>query len=348
MTIDKSIVIKNIFYMLTYAFNELSHSNYEKVAVEEFDMIHDLYAEILNLGISSVLKHGLHREYVSYKESVSTLRGRLNINESIQNKVNCKQQLVCEYDDLSEDNLFNQILKTTATILIKHSSVKADKKARLKNLLLFFNKVGMVDPKNIKWTTLRFDRNCKTYQMLLYICYFILDGLLMTTESGSYQMKTFSDNHMCRLYEKFILEYYKKHHPELNPRAAQIDWNIEKESSTNNILPILKTDIFLEKDDRFMIIDAKYYGKTMQQNFSKQTIHSNNLNQIFTYVMNKDTNHTGKVDGMLLYAKTEDDIVPDGQMTYRDGNVIYFKTLDLNQTFNGIKNQLEKYIISLI
>ena len=51
----------------------------------------------------------------------------------------------------------------------------------------------------------------------------------MTTEEGKFKMHGFSDDHMCRLIEKFVLEYYKKHHPELKPCAAQIDWNIEKE-----------------------------------------------------------------------------------------------------------------------
>ena len=30
MIIDKNIPIKNIFYMLTYAFKELKHNNYEQ------------------------------------------------------------------------------------------------------------------------------------------------------------------------------------------------------------------------------------------------------------------------------------------------------------------------------
>lgn len=76
--------------------------------------------------------------------------------------------------------------------------------------------------------------------------------------------------------------------------------------------------------------------------FDKKTIHSGNLYQIHTYVMNKDKNHKGKVDGMLLYAKTDEDITPDGQMKLGDGNIIYFRTLDpmcpLNESRNNWKN----------
>lgn len=39
MTIDKGIFIRNIYYMLTYAFQELKQNNYEEIAGEEFDEI---------------------------------------------------------------------------------------------------------------------------------------------------------------------------------------------------------------------------------------------------------------------------------------------------------------------
>ena len=37
MTKDKSILIKNIYYMLSYAFQVLKQSNYDDVASEKFD-----------------------------------------------------------------------------------------------------------------------------------------------------------------------------------------------------------------------------------------------------------------------------------------------------------------------
>ena len=50
------------------------------------------------------------------------------------------------------------------------------------------------------------------------------------------------------------------------------------------------------------------------------------------------------MDGMLLYAKTQEDIVPDDKMQLKDGNTIYFRTLDLNQEFAGICKRLENLI----
>lgn len=44
---DKSIFIKNIYYMLSYAFTTLNQGGYEDVATEEFENMHNLFAAIL-------------------------------------------------------------------------------------------------------------------------------------------------------------------------------------------------------------------------------------------------------------------------------------------------------------
>ena len=345
MTEDKGILIRNIYYMLAYAFQELRQNNYAEIEGEKFDDIYDLFAEILARGISYQLKQGLYREYVSKNESMQTVRGKIDINGTIANRMRNNHQIACNYDELSENNIYNQILVTTATKLIRHSDVKKEKKAKLKQLMLFFQNVQSVDVHTIRWNALRFDRNNRNYRMLLYLCYFIVCEWLMTTEDGKYKMHDFSDDHMCRLFEKFVLEYYKKHHPELKPCAAKIEWNIDIESSTTNILPIMQTDILLSMGERTMIIDTKYYNKFLQKQYDKSTIHSGNLYQIHTYVTEYDDGHTGKVDGMLLYAKTQEEITPDGQMKHRDGNTIFFRTLDLNTDFETIKGRLDSFVM---
>lgn len=179
--------------------------------------------------------------------------------------------------------------------------------------------------------------------MLMNICYFVLDGMIQTTEKGSYQMAAFSDDHMARLYEKFVLEYYKRHHSYLSEaRAAQVKWNLDADTDESMIrfLPVMQTDIFLRLKEQILIIDTKYYGKTMQVQFDKATLHSGNVYQIFTYVKNQDTAGSGNVSGLLLYAKPEEAITPDCSFVM-GGNKISVKTLDLNTEFRLIAAQLD-------
>ena len=135
--------------MLTYAFQELRKNNYDNISEEDFEYIQDLFAEILYRGISYQLKQGLYREYIQRKETLSVLRGKLDLNETIKNRVRRRQMLSCEFDELSEDNIFNQILKTTAGILIREKSVSPKGKNQLKSLMPFFDGVSTIDPFNI-------------------------------------------------------------------------------------------------------------------------------------------------------------------------------------------------------
>ena len=67
------------------------------------------------------------------------------------------------------------------------------------------------------------------------------------------------------------------------------------------------------------------------------------LYQIFTYVKNKEVEVDNEVSGMLLYARTRDNIQPD-HYYMMSGNKISVKTLDLNQDFEKIKKQLDSIV----
>ena len=45
------IKIKNIYYMLSYAFQTLNDKGYNKVATEEFENTAELFSEILIIGV---------------------------------------------------------------------------------------------------------------------------------------------------------------------------------------------------------------------------------------------------------------------------------------------------------
>lgn len=345
MAETSNIVIKNVYYMLTYAFQTLNFKQYEDLSKETFDNIHSMFSSILAKGISSQLKQGLYKEYIDKQEDLSTLRGKINLQGSMRNMLNQKNQLTCEYDELSENNLMNQVLKSVSLLLIQNKEVKREYRDALRKEMLFFSDVDIVSLLNVKWSSFRFQRNNQNYRMLISVCQLIVEGMLLTNSKGEYHLASFIDEQrMCHLYEKFILEYYKKHHLELHASARSIDWQLDDNCRT--MLPSMLSDIYLQDDKKVLIIDAKYYGHNTQVQYDKHTIHSNNLYQIFTYVKNEDTRLKDMdftVSGMLLYAKTIEQIQPN-TVFQMSGNQISVKTLDLNVEFDEIKMQLEKIV----
>lgn len=332
--------------MLSYAFATLSQGGYEEIAAEEFENMHNLFSAILAKGIGRQLKQGLYREYQNRKEDMTVAKGKIDMPGTIQNLLAKKRVLTCEYDELSENNLLNQILKTTVLLLLRHARVAEQYKSDLKKEMLFFSNVDELDPSAIRWSAIRFQRNNSTYRMLISLCQLILEGMLLTTDSGGYKLASFIDEQrMSRLYEKFIFEYYVQECPQVTVTASQIPWVLDDDIST--LLPVMQSDIMLTKGNTVLIIDAKYYTHTTQTQYETHTLHSGNLYQIFTYVKNKEAEFVEKphsVSGMLLYAATDEAIQPN--LSYQmSGNRISVRTLDLNQEFSKIAAQLNAIVL---
>ena len=330
------IPIKNLYYMLSYAFQLLNEQGYKNLATEDFKNAGDLCAAILIRGISYQLKRGLGREYISETDTISAIRGKIEITESIKNQSMIRSQMVCTYDEFSVDSPLNRIIKSTVMLLLK-ADITTQRKKDLRKLMVYFADVSLVDVHSINWAV-NYNRNNQTYRLLITICHLVVKGLLQTKSDGSVKMMDFIDEQrMCRLYEKFILEYYRKHYyPQIKASASQIDWALDDGLGT--MLPTMQSDIMLSCKDKTLIIDAKYYAHTTQVQYDVHTLHSNNLYQIFTYVKNKATKG-GEVSGMLLYAKTDEEIYPNNEYLM-SGNKITVRTLDLNCDFEQIAAQL--------
>ena len=325
--------------MLSYAFQILNENGYSDIATENFNNAAELFAAILSKGISVQLKRGLNKDYIEISEPLSVIKGKIDVSDSIKTRSIMQSRLVCSYDEFSENSYFNRILKTTVFLLLKTDISKARKK-ELKNLMMFFSNVDLLDIHTIDWR-IRYNKNNRSYHLLLSICNLVIKGLLQTQADGTTKLMTFLDEQRgCRLYEKFILEYYRKHFPMLSVNPEQIAWQLDDEE--HDLLPIMQSDIMLRDKGHVLIIDAKYYLHNTQEQYGAHTIHSTNLYQIFTYVKNKeyelrDKEH--KVSGMLLYAKTDESVQPDNSYIM-SGNRISVKTLDLNLPFEEISLQL--------
>lgn len=334
------IRIQNIYYMLAYAFQVLNEQGYKNIATEDFENTAELCAAILARGISTQIKRGLGKEYIPRTESLSSLRGKIDITESIKTQALQRKQLVCSYDEFSVNSYMNRIIKSTVLLLLRADITKARKK-ELGKLLVFFDDVDVIDLYSVNWNV-QYNRNNQTYRMLISICYLVVKGLLQTQSDGTTKLMDFLDEQrMHRLYEKFVLEYYRREYPQITANASQIHWQLDDDMSA--MLPVMQTDIMLTHGEKTLIIDAKYYAHSTQMQYDKHTLHSGNMYQIFTYVKNKEVELADKpheVSGMLLYAKTDEDIYPENE--YRmSGNKIEVRTLNLDGDFDSIKSQLD-------
>jgi len=334
------IPVKNIYYMLSYAFKILNEGCYKSVATESFENASDLFAAILIKGISSLLSRGLSRSYIGVHDSILSVKGKINLSSTIKENALIKRKVVCEFDDFSSNEYRNKILKSTMILLLK-ADVSVERKKKLRKLLCFFREIDEIDVYKIKWN-FKYNRNDLHYRMLLGICQLVVKGLLQTQSEGGVKLRDYLDElRMNRLYEKFVLEFYRKEYPGLSVSASEIQWALD--DGFDDRLPTMKTDIMLQLDESVLIIDTKWYSSVTQSKFDSHTWHSANMYQIFTYAKNKETEFHGrphKVSGMLLYAQTDEEIQPNHDYMM-SGNKISVKSLDLNADFSRIKASLD-------
>ena len=329
--------------MLLYAFQVLNEQGYKNIATEQFNNTAELMAAILAKGITVQIKRGLGKEYIPQTEALSALRGKIDIAESIKTQTMLKKQMICSYDEFSVNGIMNRIIKSTVELLLR-SDISKSRKKELRKLMVYFGEVEPIDLYTVNWN-IQYNRNNQTYRMLISVCYLVVKGLLQTNSDGSTRlMDLIDEQHMCDLYEKFILEYYRKEYPEITANASQIPWQLD--DGVGAMLPKMQTDVMLTYKEKVLIIDAKYYTHTTQLRYDTHKLHSGNLYQIFTYVKNKEIQLAAvphEVSGMLLYAKTDEIIVPDNSY-YMSGNKVIVRTLDLNLDFAGIATQLNHIV----
>lgn len=324
----------------------LREDSYKNVGTEQFEHSADLCAAILIRGLALQVKQGLHREYVSYTEPLSTIRGQIEMTESmVSSRLNKK--LICTFDEFSEDNIFNQIIKATAELLIV-SDIDEERKVQLKKLLVFFANVKRIELRTVNWN-FQFNRFNRSYQMLTAICFLVYKGLLQTTSEGNTYMMDFVDEQrMSHLYEKFLLEYYKYHWgKQFKVSSPEIAWQLDEGSDIDQ-LPTMKSDVVLQRGNDYLIIDAKYYSKNLQENFGKKTVLNSNLYQMYAYVKNQEDQlrqigDPHSVSGLLMYAMTVDDEQPHLTMV-NTGNKICARAIDLNTEWSVIREQLDGVI----
>lgn len=326
--------------MLAYAFQSLQVRGWRDVATEDFDNVADLCCAILCKGMSAQLRRGLWREYVPFDNELSTVRGKIDVTASIKGRSLARRQLVCEYDEFSVDSWLNRIVKSTLKVLLGSADLAMERRHEARRVLSYLGEVGDVSLRRVDWNV-RYDRNNQEYRMLLGICRLVCEGLLQSQGDGGVRvLDVFDEQRMSRLYERFVLEYFRREHPNLGAAASQIPWALD--DGAGDMLPTMKSDISLTSGTQTLIIDTKYYGHATQSHFGVRTVHSANLYQIFTYVKNRQESFgTGHdVAGMLLYAQTDEDMQPGGSYLM-SGNRIEVRSLNLGGEFSEIAAQLD-------
>lgn len=335
----ENIPIKNIYYMISYAYKSLKFEEMNGISTESFKNTAELYAEILILSVNKLLKKGLWKEYKEIHENSSFIKGKIDVHNSIKPDRLLKRKVAVQYEVMSDDNLLNQIIKSTVLKLVLYHSLPSAQHRHLKEILLYMSDINVIDLNMNVWSQVKYNSQNSNYRLPIDICHYLYLELLINDDNKDSLMKGVNEEQaLSSLYEKFVFEFYRKE-TDFEVSKPQIRWNVDDEYSA--ALPVMQTDIVLKKNGRTIIIDTKFYSNNM----ARRTIESdykhltNNLYQMFSYLENYQPDPGGTVSGILLYARTRDEIQPNHSYRIKGKN-IHILNLDLSQTFSEIEKSL--------
>ena len=329
-----AIPIKNIYYLLSYAWNKLEESQLVDVSAEDEPDLLNLLGRVLLNGTKTLLKRGIDRQYLNKNEVYQGIKGKVNITDSLRKNLFSKGLSICEFDELSADILPNQILKTTLQNLTQIPSLSPTLKQEIRTVIYRLYEVNEIVLTDTTFHQVQINRNNSFYAFLLNISELIYQNLLINEKTGKFQFKDFlkDERQMARLFEEFIRNFYKIEIPEAKVFREDLHWKMAGEM--HQFLPKMQTDISIKINDRKLIIDAKYYNETLQKYYDSEKIHSQHLYQLFAYLKNQEDK---LAEGILIYPTIQKSL----SLAYtHEEHTIRIETLNLNQDWRGVKADL--------
>jgi 5-methylcytosine-specific restriction enzyme subunit McrC len=170
----------------------------------------------------------------------------------------------------------------------------------------------------------------------------IYDNLLVDEKTGKAKFKDFlrDEAAMARLFERFVYNFFRREQSAFHVKSDRFDWqDINADEDSLRLLPTMKTDVSLSSSDRYIVLDTKYYVKTLQSYYDNETIHSGNLYQIFAYLKNLQCSESSnrKLEGVLLYPTVSKTL--DLEYVVH-GHRLRIVTLKLDTTWKEIRQRL--------
>ena len=131
---SKNIPIKNIYYLLIYAWDRYQEGKSINLEIEKSPDLPNLLSDLLFKLMCRVIKKGLDKDYKDEIETTSFLKGKILFNEVLKKNSIKRGKLVIQNDDLNNDTPINRYIKITLLNLKRNR--------KLKGYQGFVNKLG--------------------------------------------------------------------------------------------------------------------------------------------------------------------------------------------------------------
>ncbi len=319
-TTAHGIPIRNVWYMLLYAWHETPRSPYwQRVIVEQAPTLDALFAFSLSHLIQQRLRIGLGCSYMPEQQTLRGIRGRIQLTQSLKQRSFEKGQAACQFEQYSINALKNQIVRTTLFRLAQVGKFGPDRRSdeelrhSLRRLVHALDGIDLIEltPELIhRQQTERHDRD---YRLMLAICDLVVQRQMPTEDAGRYYVSPLERDRLVlhRVFETFVANFYRQHLAQwkILPQKT-LTWH---EKEPNPYLPTMKPDLMLQEKPtgQLIVLDTKFTAKSLVDNrWGKAMFNSSHLYQLYTYLSTQEhlsTSHE-RAAGILLYPAVREEL----------------------------------------
>lgn len=351
------IPIRNIWLLLVYA-SDFFRNHYKKLITkararnidleETPEKLPEIIAEILTYLVDRRLRRNLSLGYQSHTAALTRVRGRIDALQTERRLLLSRGKIACRFEELSIDTPRNRLVRAALLALSARIEDKnlACRCTVLANTLLRLGVSGEMPSESELAGDLP-NRCEEEDQQLVTVAKLVFDLLMLTETQGREPFFTLERDRrwLCQLYEKAIGGFYKV---KLSDKGwnvypgKRLEWTIEhKTLGLEAIFPRMQADIILEnKDHCRIVIDTKFTSILRHGYHRNETLSSNHIYQIYTYLCSQEEQHepgTRYASGLLLYPAINQNV---DETAVIQGHAIHFTTVDLAASSAEIRYRL--------
>ena len=320
-----------------YDFEEMSMYGRSK-----FQECNDIFEFLMYYFIGEVEKLfqlGVFKDYIGFQDNLKFKRGKINFPEHIRRNIFDHSKIFCEYDEMTIDNIENQIIRYTTHIL-RFMTNNSDIKKRLSKLEVVLDEAELREISIIDFDSIHYSRLSQRYKRVHDICRLFLESKTIENIQGRIGFSSFLMD-MNNLFERFVLKLIKRQFPRFKIFYNRREYSRIKKERPEQLYVTLKPDILmLKRGKQELVLDTKYKNAYSRDSRGIESLRNSDIFQIISYSASYNC------PGILIYPQNEDELNEGYKIENDDGKILDFRIVSIN--LNTPKKDIGKELFQIM
>ena len=348
-------VKSNLFYMLSFLKDE-EDFRYDPdiiIDIKEGQNFFDILGRLFLNELEEIFEKGFFKKYVRKEDNLSFLKGKMLFNKQLINDIRKTPRFYCSYENLTYDNLENQIvLKATALLipLIRfNDKVKSD---LIRYRYILNEEVSLRNVLPEECNRVQYSKLNEYYEPIIQFSRAVLQyHFIRSAHKGASKGFNFIVN-MNKVYEDFITEIVNEL---VNEDPAFADYVVEAQKRFDSLVKekgiVTKPDVILRRRNSSkypLLIDAKYKRKEDNADYYQVIAYALAIKSVKTCLLIYPATEEIDTNRELTIDRESFELKRDIKIYTIKVNLFLDDSLEFKEYISKIKEELRKQLINYL